>query len=64
MYHDRKTNPLEMKIEEKMFLLSGVQMSFRCFFNQNWAFIVTERNLMFFWKYYPSYCSTCVWHES
>ena len=37
---------------------------FRPFFIKIWAFIVKERNLMFYSKYYPSYCSTCVWHES
>ena len=34
------------------------------FFIKNWAFIVKERNLMFYSKYCPSYCSLYVWHES
>ena len=31
---------------------------------KNWAFIVKERNLMFYLKYCPSYCYSCVWHKS
>ena len=31
--------------------LLGVQISFRRFFYQNWAFIVKERNPMFYSKY-------------
>ena len=37
---------------------------FPTFFIKNWAFIVKERNLMFYSKNCPSYCSCCVWHES
>ena len=48
----------------------GNMDSIRCtnkfppFFIKNWAFIVNERNLMFYSKYCPSYCSSFVWHES
>ena len=34
------------------------------FFYQKWAFIVKERNLMFYSKYCQSHCSSYVWHES
>ena len=34
------------------------------FFIKNWAFIMKEQNLMFYSKYCPSYCSSCIWHES
>ena len=33
-------------------------------FIKSWAFIVKERNLMFYSKYCPSNCSSCVWHKS
>ena len=44
--------------------ISGVQISFRSFFIENWTFVVKKRNLMFYSKYCPSYCSSCVRHES
>ena len=34
------------------------------FFIKNRAFIMKERNIMFYSEYCPSYCSSCVWHES
>ena len=34
------------------------------FFIKNWAFIMKERKLMFYSKYCPSYCSSCLFHES
>ena len=44
-------------------------LSIRCtnkfppfFFIKSWAFILKERNLMFYSKYCPSYFSFCVWH--
>ena len=38
--------------------------NFPPFFIKNWAFIAKERNLMFYSKFSPSYCSSCDWHES
>ena len=34
------------------------------FLIKNWTFIVKERNLMFYPKYCPWNCSSCVWHKS
>ena len=45
-------------------LLSGIQISFRCFFIKNWAFVVKERNLIYYSKVCLSHCFSCVWHGS
>ena len=42
----------------------GCTNKFSPIFIKNWAFIMKERNLIFYSKYYPPYCSSCIWHES
>ena len=63
-------NNVLIDFEKNMSWVSMQQYYIRCtnkfppFFIKNWASIVKERNLMFYWQYCLSYCSCCVWHES